>query len=547
MFTYVVTNPIPGTQLADVVVTDKVLSPVEGPEFAPDPVLDNGFNVGDTDMDNLLDAGEVWLYTSTTAITDATAPAVYVDKATVVAGSAMDMDPAHYVVASPPMSEDLCDVLGKAHTMTFNYTGQGDEVMTGQDAGKASATGDPMGASPVLIRVTDKSSSTDTSGRIYFQGNVNVGEDFAATATPGETSFKSQTYFYIFGAGTDGMLGTSDDILLQTATYHTSCSQPIQLGDVIGAVTLVGYEGVDGSAELPPPPAPPVDIDLGGVMLTTDDPFDPNNIGEDADTPTGPVAQLGNKITWTYKVTNTGNVSLTITSLFDDNETPPLPPGSGDDDFEPAPVLKDNGNNFGDGNDNGLLDPNEMWYFQAMEIATVPGQHKNTAKVTAEDDAARMVMDDDMSNHIVNPLQFEKYVFVPPPIADGEDQCDVNGKAHTMTFTYTGEGDDVMTGQDAGKAAATGDPMGASPVLIRVTDKSSSTDTTGRIYFQGNVNVGEDFIATATPGDDQFQVANVLLHFRCWHRWNVGLPAMTSCYRRQLITPLARNRFNSVT
>ena len=123
---------------------------------------------------------------------------------------------------------------------------------------------------------------------------------------------------------------------------------------MIGNATLVGYDGEDriGRAAASSP-TPPIDLDLGGIMLTTDDPFDPNNIGEDADDPTGPIAQLGDKVTWTYKVTNTGNVPLTITSLFDDNETPPLPPGTGDDDFEPAPVLKDNGFNFGDDNDNG--------------------------------------------------------------------------------------------------------------------------------------------------------------------------------------------------
>ena len=33
--------------------------------------------------------------------------------------------------------------------------------------------------------------------------------------------------------------------------------------------------------------------------------------GEDADTPTGPMVEVGDPVTWTYVVTNTGNVTLT--------------------------------------------------------------------------------------------------------------------------------------------------------------------------------------------------------------------------------------------
>ncbi len=42
--------------------------------------------------------------------------------------------------------------------------------------------------------------------------------------------------------------------------------------------------------------------------------------GEDADTPTGPFIQAGDPVTWTYYVTNTGNVTLTNVVVTDDQE-----------------------------------------------------------------------------------------------------------------------------------------------------------------------------------------------------------------------------------
>ena len=40
--------------------------------------------------------------------------------------------------------------------------------------------------------------------------------------------------------------------------------------------------------------------------------------GEDADTPTGPQILVGGAVTWTYVVTNTGNVILTGVTVSDD-------------------------------------------------------------------------------------------------------------------------------------------------------------------------------------------------------------------------------------
>jgi hypothetical protein len=50
--------------------------------------------------------------------------------------------------------------------------------------------------------------------------------------------------------------------------------------------------------------------------------------GEDADTPTGPVVAVGSTVTWTYKVTNTGELPLTSVRVLDDHIGPVACPKS---------------------------------------------------------------------------------------------------------------------------------------------------------------------------------------------------------------------------
>uniref|UniRef100_UPI003561BE26 DUF7467 domain-containing protein n=1 Tax=Stieleria sp. TaxID=2795976 RepID=UPI003561BE26 len=381
----------------------------------------------------------------------------------------------------------------KVVSLTFDYI-PGTTVVTGQDSGKATATGmiDDDGESYIVVGDGD-----------LFEGTVVEGATFTVSG-----DFGSNTVFEIYDSFAAFQANASP---LQTLEYHTSCSQTIQLGDVVGSVILVGYDGEDGSATLPPAMDPPV-FEFGGIMLTTDAPFDPNNIGLNADLPTGPVAQLGDKATWTYVVSNPGNVPLSIVSIFDDNETNDQIPGLGSDDFAPVPVEKANGFNFGDVNNDGWLDPNETWYYQAMEIVTEPGQHKNTAKVTAEDAAGTMVMDSDMSNHIVNPLVFEKYVSVPTP-PSSEDQCDVNGKVVTLSFEYT-PGTVVLTGQDSSKATATGTPDddGESYIVVGGGDLFEGTVAEGAVFDVGGsfgsntvFEIFDDF-AAFQAGDAPLQI-----------------------------------------
>jgi hypothetical protein len=72
-------------------------------------------------------------------------------------------------------------------------------------------------------------------GEVFFDGEVAIGDIFSA-----EGDFGAATYLHVYDNGRP----------LQTAGFDTSCAQPIVLGDVIAAATLVGYQGADGAFEL---------------------------------------------------------------------------------------------------------------------------------------------------------------------------------------------------------------------------------------------------------------------------------------------------------
>jgi uncharacterized repeat protein (TIGR01451 family)/LPXTG-motif cell wall-anchored protein len=100
--------------------------------------------------------------------------------------------------------------------------------------------------------------------------------------------------------------------------------------------------------------------------------------GEDADTPTGPVISVGDTVTWTYVVTNTGDVDLTNVNVSDDQGV--------------TPVLKS-----GDVGNDGILSVNEIWIYEATGLAVL-GQYENLGSVTA-DHGQDEVSDDDPSHY----------------------------------------------------------------------------------------------------------------------------------------------------
>ena len=86
---------------------------------------------------------------------------------------------------------------------------------------------------------------------------------------------------------------------------------------------------------------------------------------EDANSAPGVYLPAGASVTWTYLVTNPGNVALEALSLVDDAGLNPIRVS-------------------GDANNNGLLDPGETWLYRSVGTVN-PGQHTGFVTATARD------------------------------------------------------------------------------------------------------------------------------------------------------------------
>ncbi|WP_321418392.1 hypothetical protein [uncultured Methanomethylovorans sp.] len=108
-----------------------------------------------------------------------------------------------------------------------------------------------------------------------------------------------------------------------------------------------------------------VTADYKGTPVTDEDPshyfgsstaidIEKYTNGEDADNAPGPYVGIGSTVTWTYNVTNTGNVNLTSVVVSDNMGV------------IPTYVSGDNGNS--------ILEVGESWIYNATGVATA-GQY----------------------------------------------------------------------------------------------------------------------------------------------------------------------------
>jgi hypothetical protein len=94
---------------------------------------------------------------------------------------------------------------------------------------------------PVRILVTDKDDPWDTGAKVFldtgepagvYEGDVVE----AVAANGGENTLRSDTFVYVFD---------SAGLLAQSLKIHTSCSQPLSLGDRFGSLMVFGMERED--------------------------------------------------------------------------------------------------------------------------------------------------------------------------------------------------------------------------------------------------------------------------------------------------------------
>lgn len=135
---------------------------------------------------------------------------------------------------------DLCEDYGKPQIFTFKYTGDGNDASShSQKGSKVIILGDPNDEPTVQIIVSDKSDLSNSKTKIFFNDTVNLNEDFTVDSkeNPQGGEFKGNTYLFVFDL---------EGNLIQFVGFHTSCSEPIRIGDQFGSIQIVGaQEGGD--------------------------------------------------------------------------------------------------------------------------------------------------------------------------------------------------------------------------------------------------------------------------------------------------------------
>ena len=319
VFTYVVKNT--GTvEISNVVVTDNRLSGLT-------------FTGGDTDNDGKLDTTETWTYRAEEIVTSS---AEIANIGTVTGkGGAIDVtdsDAAHYNGSA------LAQSLGDFIWLDANRNGL-------QDAGEAGIGGLLVtliggGTDGLINGVGDTTATTTTDADGYYQfNNLESGVQYQVTFNkPVGTAYTTRD------------VGTNDTIDSDAGADGKSqvvTLSPGQNNPTLDAGVYVLRPGID-------------------IEKTTNGPSNSNPVAPDydnEDAPNGagvPILTAGSSVTWTYKVTNTGetNFAKADIAIVDDNGSPT----NSADDMSIA-----NGKivyQSGDDGDN-ILEAGEAWIYKA--------------------------------------------------------------------------------------------------------------------------------------------------------------------------------------
>jgi LPXTG-motif cell wall-anchored protein/uncharacterized repeat protein (TIGR01451 family) len=214
--------------------------------------------------------------------------------------------------------------------------------------------------------------------------------------------------------------------------------------------------------------------------------------GQDADTGTGPLVPVGDTVNWTYEVENTGNTPLSGVTIADNQGVVPV---------------------FSNGDDNnGLLDPGELWVYKASGLATA-GQYTNIGTVNSADPVGGTPADDDTSHYygVDSSLDLVK----TGAFGIGDDGLANPGDTITYEFEVTNTGNVALTDIDVEDL-----DLGQDAVTCPNSDLAvgeSMTCTAEYLVTQGDITAGSvnncavasglDPIEDAVTDEDCFETA----------------------------------------
>jgi hypothetical protein len=281
-WTYILTNTAVFT-LTDLVLTDDQIGQI-GPGGAancplPDAILGPGESITCT-VTGVAQEGQ---YANTAIVTGTTQIGLITPRQTVTS-----TDPSHYIGLPPTNVVPAVDI---------------EKATNGEDADT------PTGPQIVEGGTVEWTYVVQNTGNVTLV-DVTVTDDQGVTVTCPKTEL------------------APGESMTCTASGTAQLGQYANIGTVVGTPTQGPTTQVTDSD-----PSHYFGVPTGGFAPAVD--IEKATNGEDADTPTGPVLGVGDTVTWTYVVQNTGNVTLVEVTVTDDKlgpicVIPSLAPGESD-------------------------------------------------------------------------------------------------------------------------------------------------------------------------------------------------------------------------
>ena len=511
-WTYTVTND-GNVGLSDVTVTDDQTG------------VTPAYVSGDADSDGVLDLSETWIYTASGTAT--AGPYANTGEAcgsftADVGGTREDCedDSSSYFGADPQIEIDKTTngadgqtiLVGQAITWTYTVTNDGnvglsDVTVTDDQTGVTPAyvsgdadsdgvldlsetwiytasgtatagpyanTGEACGSFTADVGGTREDCETDSSS--YFGADPQIEIDKTTNGADGQTILVGQAITWTYTVTNDGNVGLSDvtvtddqtgvtpayvsgdadsdgvldlsETWIYTASGTATAGPYANTGEACGSFTA----DVGGTRE---------DCETDSSSYFGADPqieIDKTTNGAD-----GQTILVGQAITWTYTVTNDGNVGLSDVTVTDDQTG-----------VTPAYVS-------GDADSDGVLDLSETWIYTASGTATA-GPYANTGEAcgsfTADVGGTREDCETDTSSYFGADPQIE----IDKTTNGADGQTILVGQAITWTYTVTNDGNVGLS-----DVTVTDDQTGVTPAYV-----SGDADS------DGVLDLSETWIYTAS-------------------------------------------------